>query len=376
MIYFDSTATTKPRQEVLDTYLKVVQNYWENPSSIYLPSVKANALFEKSKEVILKALNLKNHEIIFTSNATEANNLAIQGIVNNYYGKGFRIITSKIEHPSVYNLYKELETKGFDVKYLDVDEKGIVDLKQLENLMNKDTLIVSIMYVNNIIGTIEPINEIIKIVKQYPRCKLHVDMVQALGKVNLIDLNDIDLMTISSHKIEGIKGVACLIKKKNLNLTKVLIGSNQQEGIKPGTIDTAGAASMAKAVQLALNEQNESFKYVKALRDNLISELEKIDEIKINSNDLCSPFIVSISYYGYKAETLLHYLEEKEIYVSVGSACAAQKETPERTILETTKDLKRATSSIRISLSHLNTIDDINKLIYYLKEFKRRRKNV
>ncbi len=377
MIYFDSTATTKPRQEVIDTYMKVIQNYWENPSSIYLPSVKANMLFEKARASLLSTLSLNNHEVIFTSNATEANNLAIKGICNNYLFQNMRVITSKIEHPSVYNCMKSLEDLGFDVVYLDVNEYGIVDLNQLKEAMNKDTVLVSIMYVNNIIGTIEPIDQIIDIVKAYPRCKLHVDMVQAVGKIKLTgNLSSIDLISISSHKLEGLKGTAALIKKKNINLAKLIVGSDQQEGLKPGTIDLAGAAAMTKAVQLAFNEQEESYNKVKELRNHLVNELKPLEGITLNSNDYCSPFIVSFSYSGYKAETLLHYLEAHHIYVSVGSACAAQKETPERTILETTKNKDRALSSIRISLSKHNTKDDIDLLIDNLKEFKRSRKNV
>ena len=376
MIYFDSTATTHARQEVIDAYLKVNSTYWHNPSSAYTLGVKASQLLAKTIDVFKETLNLKDFDVLFTHSATEANNIAIKGVCDKYIGEKMRIITTQIEHPSVYNVFKHYEELGFDVKYLSVDEYGLINLDELKSLMTKNTILVSIMKVNNIVGTIEPIIDALKIVRDFPRCKFHTDLVQAVGKISLGNLNDFDLMTISSHKIEGLKGTAALLKKKNLELTKVLNGADQQLGLVPGTIDLAGAVAMTKALKLAISEQKESLDKVTILHDYLIEELKKLDGITINSNEYCSKYIISFSYEPYKAETLLHFLEAKDIYVSVGSACAAHKETPERTIFAMFKDQKRALSSIRVSLSKHTTKEDINELIKELKEFKKVRKNV
>ena len=376
MIYFDATATTKPRQEVIDTYLKVSADYWHNSSSAYLAGVKANELLLKSQEVVKRVLNIDDFDVLFVQNATEANNLAIKGICDRYIGSKKRIITTAIEHPSVYNVFKHYEELGFDVKYLSVDQNGIIDLEELKSFINDETILVSIMKVNNIVGSIQPLAEALKIVKQKERIKFHTDLVQAVGKIPLGDLSGFDFMTISAHKIEGLKGTALLLKKKNIYPEKVLHGASQQLGLVPGTVDVAGAVAAVKAVKLAIEEQSSSLAKVTLLHDYLVEELTKIEGITLNSNGHCSKYIVSFSYEPYKAETLLHFLEAKDICVSVGSACSAKKETPERTLLAMFNDQKRAISSIRISLSKRTTLDEVKELIAQLKEFKKVRKNV
>lgn len=375
MIYFDWTATTKPRKEVIDIYNKVIDMYWANPSSAYTLGLKASQLFDKAKENLKEALKVKDkdYDVLYTANATEANNLAIFGICNNYLKEAnkYRIITTKIEHPSVYNIYKRLENLGFDCIYLDVDNNGLIDLNQLREVINKDTLLVSIMYVNNVIGTIEPINEVIDILKDYPRCKLHIDAVQAIGKIDIdVDLNKVDLITISSHKLEGLKGTATLIYKKNINITPHLHGASQQQGLVPGTIDLAGAVACTKAITLAIQEAKNHQEMINKLYNHLIERLKEIDIIELNSNTFrSSKSIVSIYVKNHRAETVMHYLESKDIYVSISSACSSKLKTIDRTLYAITKDNDRSISSIRISLSYHNTISEIDTLVNTLKEY-------
>ena len=371
MIYLDTTATTKPNEEVIKTYQKVLSDFWYNPSSPYTLGQKANNLFQDSINHIKRLIETPNHNIIFTQSATIANNLAIFGITNNYQNKNMKIITTKIEHPSVFNPFKSLEEKGFNVVYLNVDKNGIINIDSLKEEMNQDTLLVSIMWVNNIIGTIEPIEEIIKIVKQYPRCRLHVDLVQGFTKINPnFKFSDIDLFSVSMHKIEGLKGCGILGFKENINISNHLVGSSQQLGINPGTIDLANAVSAAKAIRLSLESKEDSYNKVLKLNQYLRNKLISIDGIYINSpQHNVSPYILNISIPKYNAETIMHYLEQKEIYVAVGSACNSKIKKPEKTVLAVTKDEQRATTSIRISLSKYITINDLDILVQELKNF-------
>lgn len=371
MIYLDTTATTKPNEEVIKTYQKVLSEFWYNPSSPYTLGLKANNLFQDSINHIKKMIDTPNHNILFTQSATIANNLAIFGICNNYQNKQMKVITSKIEHPSVYNPFKSLEEKGFNVVYLDVDKNGIINVDSLKKEINQDTLLVSIMWVNNIIGSIQPIEEVIKVVKEYPRCKLHVDLVQGFTKIEpKFKFSDVDLFTVSMHKIEGLKGCGILAYKENINLAKHLIGSSQQNGINPGTIDLANAVSAAKAIRLSIESSKDSFEKVLELHKYLRNQLSLVDGIYINSPmENASPYILNISIPKYNAETIMHYLEQKEIYVAVGSACNSKIKKPEKTVLEVTKDEQRATTSIRISLSKYIKTTDVDTLVQELKNF-------
>ena len=371
MIYLDSTATTKPNEEVIKTYQKVLTDFWYNPSSPYTLGMKANNLFQDSINHIKRLIETPNHNIVFTGSATIANNLAIFGITNNYQNKQMKIITSKIEHPSVLNPFKSLEEKGFNVVYLDVDKNGIINIDELKKEINQDTILVSIMWVNNIIGTVEPIEDVIEIVKKYPRCKLHVDLVQGFTKINpKFKFSEIDLFTASMHKIEGLKGCGILGFKENIKLGNHLVGSSQQLGINPGTIDLANAVCAAKAIRLSLESSLDSYNKVTKLNSYLRSKLTNIDGIYINSPvENVSPYIINISIPKYNAETVMHYLEQKEIYVAVGSACNSKIKKPENTVLAVTKDELLATSSIRISLSKYITTLDLDIFVNELKNF-------
>lgn len=371
MIYFDFTATTKPNEEVLALYQKINTDYWSNPSSIYKAGVVSNNLFQKCEKDIIEVLNLQNKKVFFTSGATEANNLGIYGICNNYLGQNKNIITTKIEHPSVLSCFEDLEKKGFKVTYLSVDEDGIINLEELKQSINSDTVLVSVMWVNNIVGAIEPIEEVIKIVKQYPRCKLHVDSVQGIGKIKpAFDFNNIDMFTLSAHKINGLKSSGALIINNKINLQAVLKGATQQGGVRPGTIDVSLAATTTKALKLILAKREEHYAYVKELHEYFKEQLKHLPSVIINgSNKNYSPYILNISILNTESETFIHYLEKYEIYVAAGSACNSKTKKPEKTVLAMYHDERRAVTSLRISLSYVTTKAEIDEFIKYLKNF-------
>lgn len=365
MLYFDQTATTKPNQEVLDVYMQTSNKCWYNASSNYVLGTKSKQLFDKASILALNSLGVTNKKVVFTSGATEANNLAIYGICNKYLGTKKRIITTKIEHPSVMSCFEDLASKGFEVIYLNVDHNGLIDLNELNNAINSDTVLVSIMWVNNIIGVIEPIKEIIQIVKKYPRTKLHIDAVQGFSKLkNDFSFDDVDLITISAHKIHGLKGTGALFINKNLDLVAPLKGATQQEGLKPGTIDVAGAVSCAKAMQLATIDINKKYQYVLMLHTYLKNKLSINPNIVINTpENNYSPYIFNFSMPKVKSETIIHTFEQFEIYASSGSACSAKLAKPEKTIYAISNDANRALSAIRISLCEEHTTSDIDKLV-------------
>lgn len=364
-MYFDYTATTPVDNDVLDMYVKVQKEFFANTESMHYLGKRSNSLFEKAKREIKETLK-SEHEVILTHNATEANNIAIFGCVKEKIGK---IITTKIEHPSVFEVFKELEKRGYDVVYLDVDENGIIDINQLKEEMNKDVLLVSIMWVNNITGAIEPIKEVINILKDYKKAKLHVDGVQGLCKIEMdFDINDIDFFTFSAHKFFGPKGVGGLLYKKEIALGKHIFGSNVQNGLKPGTVDLAGSVAACKALKIYMKTIKERYEYVNSLRNRLVNGIKNIEKIVFNSNEKCSPYIFNLSFIGRNGETIIHTLEEKEIYVSTGSACSSKLKKPEKTILAISGDEDRALSSIRVSLCHLTTLNEVDSLIKAIKE--------
>jgi cysteine desulfurase len=361
MIYLDYAATTPVDKEVLDAYIKTTNNFFANASSLHKMGQESNYMYEVAIKEIQKTLNIE-HDIVFTANATEANNLGILGIAGKY--DSGKIITTKIEHPSVYNVMKHLEDK-FDVVYLDVDKQGIIDLKQLEKELTKDTIIVSIMWVNNIIGTIQPIDKVIQLIKKFPKVKLHVDAVQGLCKaIPNFDVTDIDLFTFSTHKIYGPKGIGGLFIKKNLELDKRLFGSPVQMGVKPGTFDlsliVATAKSFKKFYPTTLERQN----YVKKLWEKLFNALNTNPKIVINTpKENINYYIFNFSLPSINGETIVHALEQEEIYISTGSACSSKLKKPEKTIFAMTNDEKRSTTSVRISLSHLVKNEEIDAVI-------------
>lgn len=370
MIYFDYAATTPVDPDILKTYNKIAKEYWGNSSSLHRFGLRSNELLNHSYKEFQECLNLSGKRIIYTSGSTEANNLAIYGIVNKYHGKKRHIITTSVEHPAVSEVFRSMEHHGVRVSFLSVDQNGLINLEELRELMNKDTVLVSVMWVNNVIGTIQPIKEVMEIVKQYPKCSLLVDAVQGLTKVKPdFDLNDVDMFTLSTHKIYGTKGSGALVYKTDLDLEQHLYGSKQQFGIKPGTVDLANAVATTKAVKKYNAVLEEHYQDVLKKYNQLRSGLGRNPKILINSPKTnASPYILNISIPSINGEVLVRHLEQKDIMVSTGAACSSKDKRLEKTVYATFHDENRAMSSIRISLSHLNTEEEIQILIEALQE--------
>ncbi|MGD9605119.1 MAG: cysteine desulfurase family protein [Bacilli bacterium] len=372
MIYFDYGATTPIDEEVLNTYIKTQKQFFANTSSTHKLGLASNCMLEKATQETLEVLGLTGHNLVYTSNATEANNLAIYGIAHRYPledNKKWRLITTKIEHPSVLEVFKDLEQEGFDVVFLDVNDQGIVDLEQLKNSLNKQTILVSIMWVNNIVGAIQPIKQILEMIQDYPKTFFHMDAVQGLCKVNPdFDLNLVDMFTMSTHKIYGPKGIGFLAYRSTIQLSKRLFGSQTQYGIKPGTIDLGLVVATCKTLKIYYSKTNEHYREVMHLNNYLRKQLQDIKSIRINSPIQAAPYILNISIPSMNSETILHSLEAKDIYVSAGSACHSKAKKPEKTVMAMTNSLPISTSAVRISISHLTTIDEIDQLVKALKE--------
>lgn len=362
MKYFDYTATTPVDSEVLETYINTTKKFFANTTSLHRLGEESNHMYEVCTRRIKDIIGLNNHKLVYTSNATEANNLAIFGTVLKY--EKAKIITSKIEHPSVYNVFKELEDK-YEVVYLNVNIEGIIDLKQLEEEMNQDVVLVSIMWVNNILGSVQPIKEVIDIVKKYKKAHLHVDCVQGICKViPNFNFNDIDMFTFSTHKIYGPKGIGGLFVREGIELNKRLYGSSSQFSIKPGTFDLSLVASTAKCFIKFYNKTCEHKEDVKKKYLYLREKLEKNNKIVFNTNgDNISYYILNISLIGIRGETIVHTLERDEIYVSTGSSCSSKLAKPEKTIYAISESNERSTSTVRISLSFLTTYEEIDALV-------------
>ena len=369
MPYFDSTATTKPSKEVLDIYNKANSEYWYNISGQYRTSVSGANLMNKATTQLLNALNVTNKKIIFTSGATEANNTAIYGICNKYLGTNKHIITTSIEHPSVLNCFKSLEKQGFEVTYLPVDKTGRINLSDLEQAIKTNTVFVSIMWVNNIVGSILPIKDIITIIKKHPRIKLHVDCVQGLGKIkNDFSFNDIDLITISGHKVYGLKGTGALLLNNNIEIESFIKGGHQQNNMRAGTVDLAGILGLTVAVKEIVKAQPQNYEYVSKLYTYLVNNLKDLAFIELNRQDSnYSPYILSITFKKIKAETVMHFLESFDIFVGIGSACNEKTKTVDP-ILEYMQSPALAINTIRVSISPSNTKEEIDLLISKIKE--------
>ncbi len=367
MIYFDNASTNKVEEKVLEIYNKYTLQYYANPSSPHTYAKECERIYLLAKEQILKSLNLHDYDIVFTSGATEANNLALLGYARRNKANGNHIITTKIEHASILNTCEELEKEGFVITYLNVDKNGKVDLNELKESINDKTILVSIMSVNNEIGSTNDIKKIKNILKSYPKIVFHSDAAQSLGKIN-IDYNNIDMFTISAHKIGGLKSIGALVFKKNIKLLPVIFGGNQQEGLRSGTMDLSLAVSFAVAVKLAINDLNTHYKQVDKLNKMLRNYLNNHkDEYEINSPDDALAYILNFSLKNKKASVVVEALAREDIMVSSVSACSSKKEPFSYVIKALNKDDSLAKNTIRISFSYLNNEDEINEFINKLE---------
>ncbi len=366
MIYLDYSATTPVNEEVLSTFDYVSRNYIGNPNSLHKLGILSKELIDASSKQIADILGVKSSEIIYTSGASEANNTAIKGICLKYQNRGKHIITTNFEHSSIYGPLNYLETLGFEIDVVKTDESGRVDLEDLSQLLREDTILVSITAVNSEIGIIEPIEEIGKLLKNYPKCFFHTDLTQIIGKKK-INLENVDLASFSAHKFYGLKGIGCLIKKDKINLLPLIHGGKSTTIYRSGTPTVALIASLAKALRLVYENLDQNYSYVSTLNNTLCKELVNIKDVYINSNDRCLPHILNLSVLGVKPETLLHALEEEDIYISTQTACSTSN-TISRAVYSLTNNEDRASSSIRISLSYLTTKEEIKIFIDKLKK--------
>lgn len=370
-IYLDNSATTKPLDTVIEVMMEYYKNKYGNPSSMHKMGIQAEKGIKTARREIATFLRVDEGEIVFTSGGTESNNIAIQGTINRNKKRGNHIVTTTIEHPSVLNVFKNLETQGYKVTYLKVDHEGKIDLEELRSVVKAETILVSIMMVNNEIGTIQPIEEISKIIKENNnQCIFHVDGVQAFGKVLCYPKRmGIDLFTMSSHKVHGPKGVGALYKRKDLLMNPIMLGGGQEIGMRSGTENVPGIVGMGKAVEHLNRNFLKDANFLCQLRESAKNKiLREAEGVSINGSiDEFAPHILSISLENIRGEVLLHSLEQDNIYVSTGSACSSKKKGS-----HVLKNIGLSDSlidgTLRISFSVLNTEEEVDFLVQSLKK--------
>ncbi len=366
MIYLDYSATTPTREEVLTSFVSVSRDYVGNANSLHKLGLESKKLMNKAVLQVANILGVEEEEVIFVSSASEANNMALKGVLKKYQNRGKHIITTKLEHSSILETCSYLESIGYEIDYVPVQSDGKVLLADLEKLIRKDTVLVSIHQVNSEVGVLQDVLEIGSFLKEhYPKVFFHVDGTQSVGKIP-VSLKNIDLFTFSAHKFYGLKGVACLIKKKNVGMIPLIHGGKSQTEYRSGTPAVALMVSLAKALRLAISDVEKNYDSVAALNSLLREELSKIKGVVINSPASAIPHILNISVLGIKPETMLHALEQEEIYISTKTACSKDS-SASLSLTEMGKGKEVASSSIRISISSLTTRDELEQ---FLKIFK------
>ncbi len=373
-VYMDNAATTPLKKEVLDEMLPYLTDYYGNPSSVYSLGSRSKKAVEGAREKVAKVLGVNKREIYFTGGGTEADNWAIKGIAYGNSEKGNHIITTKIEHHAVLHACEYLEEKGFKVTYLDVDEYGLVDLNQLKSSITNETILISIMYANNEIGTIQPIKEIGEIAKEKD-IYFHTDAVQAIGNIE-IDVKElnIDLLSLSAHKIYGPKGVGALYIRQGVKIDPLIIGGGQERRRRAGTENVPGVVGLGKAIELAYENIEEHNNKLSEMRDSLIEKIKKnIDHIKLNGHPTTRlPGNVNISFEFIEGESLLLSLDMEGIAGSSGSACTSGSLDPSHVLLAIGLSHEVAHGSLRLSLGDFNTEDELDYVVDHLKDIVNR----
>ena len=369
--YFDHAATTPVRPEVLNSMIPFFGTEYGNPSSMYTIGRSSRRAVEEARSEIARAINAEKNEIYFTSCGSESNNMIIKGIMLANKDKGKHMITSKIEHPAVINTCKWLEENGFDVTYLNVDFNGKVSLKELENSIRSDTIMISIMYANNEIGTIQPISEIGRIAKEN-NIIFHTDAVQAMGNIRIdVKEQNIDALSMSGHKIYAPKGIGAAYISSKIEFDNLIEGGHQERGRRAGTENTASIIGMGKAISLINREMSAYNNHLKMLRDYYISEIErKIECAKLNGDRFDRlPGNANFSFKGVDAEQLLLYLDSYGICASAGSACTSGQSSPSHVLLATGLNEEYIQGALRASFGMSNTIEDVKYLVDKIKIF-------
>lgn len=371
MIYLDNCATTKPRQEVVKVMMEALEVDFGNPSSLHRLGMRSEKKIKEARRTIAEYLRVNEREITFTSGGTESNNIALQSIINKFSRKGKHIITTNIEHPSIYKVLNHYESVGYEITYLKVNELGLIDLDDLRNSIREDTILVSIIHVNNEIGVkqdTEGISQIIKESKSKPI--LHLDGIQSFGKVD-INLKGVDTFSFSGHKVHGPKGIGVLYINKNLKLDPIVYGGDQESGMRSGTENVPGITGLGEAVRILLERGIEERSYIYNLKKYFIKRIEdEIEDVKINTSldDKSSPYIINVTFRRTRGEVLLHYLEDKDIYVSTTSACSSHGTAKSHVLKAIGLSDKEIEGTIRMCLSYEISEDDIDYTIGVLKD--------
>lgn len=370
--YFDNSATTKVLDSVKDIVIKTMTEDYGNPSAKHLKGVEAERYIRQAREDIAKTLKVKEKEILFTSGGSESNNMALIGTALANKRTGNHIITTNIEHPSVYNTLSYVESLGFEVTYLKVDENGHISLEELKEAVRPETILVSVMYVNNEMGAVEPVEEISKTIKaKNPNTIFHVDAIQGYGKFRIYPKRQgIDLLSVSGHKIHGPKGVGFLYIDEKIKVKPLIYGGGQQKGMRSGTENVPGVAGLGVAAREAYTNFDEKMNALYGLKDYMIERIAEIEGTHVNSSKGhdSAPQIVSVSFEGIKSEVLLHALEDKGIYVSSGSACSSNHPAVSGTLRGIGVKQELLDSTLRFSFCVENTKEEVDYCIDTLKE--------
>ena len=370
--YFDNSATTRCLDSVTELMVQVMRDDYGNPSSMHLKGVDAEKYIRYAKETIAKNLKVSEKEILFTSGGTESDNLALIGVAMANYRGGKHLITTQIEHPSILNTMKYLETQGFSVTYLPVDSNGRIRLDDLAHAMTRDTILVSIMHTNNEVGSLQPVLEAANLIKSInPKTLFHVDAVQGYGKFRIHPKKmKIDLLSVSGHKIHGPKGIGFLYVNEKVKIKPILFGGGQQSGMRSGTENVPAIAGLAKAVEEVYANLEEDVERLYGIKQYFVDGLKRMDGVYVNglTGKDSAPHVVSVSVRGIRSEVLLHALEDKGIYISAGSACAARKAETSTTLKAMGIDKDLLDSTVRFSFSVFTTKEEVEYALKVLQE--------
>lgn len=364
MVYLDYAASTPVDKRVLDKYYSTMLECFANPNSSHRLGLLAKEKIDKASLKIAKYFHIKPTEIIYTSGSSEANNLAIKGVAKRYKSYGKHILISSLEHNSIIASATSLQEEGFEIELIPVNNKGYVDIDILKEMIREDTILVSVTSVDSEIGLRQPIEEIAKIIKEKKHCFFHTDASQSIGKVD-IDYEDVDLVTIAPHKFYGQLGIGLLIRKENVGLKPQIDGGKSTTIYRAGTPDVAGIVAVSEAIEIALSNLDNRYKYIKNISEIIKEKLKKYDGVVINNTINSIPYTINFSLKGVKAQQVAKLFSDHEIYVSAKTSCCPVT-TPSKLVYALTHDKSLATSSIRVSLSHLTTMDEV---LEFLKVF-------